>query len=724
MVKNPPLHVCRVQQPQASISRIHSLVHSMAILALFYYRVSILFDSTRDKPTLAWALIFASELLLSFIWLLNQAQRWRPVSRTAFPERLPADKELPAIDVFICTADPKREPTVEVMNTVLSAMSLDYPPEKLSVYLSDDGGSSLTLYAMQEALFFARSWLPFCRMYGVKTRCPKVYFSESEDGHSHSQSTEFMADRETIKSKYELFKDRVERARENEGIGYTSVTSDQNPSPLVEVIHVKSNVAMDMDQAEIPLLVYVSRENRPTHPHHFKAGALNVLLRVSGVLSNSPYILVLDCDMNCNDPTSARQAMCFLLDPKISHSLSFVQFPQNFYNISENDIYDCQLRSFIKILWPGYDGHRGPFLSGTGVYIKRKSLYGSPTPKDIDLIQLKQCFGPSNEFIASLCQIHQCNTIGNEDSSNVLQETRLLASCTYEKHTQWGEQARFILHCNGWTSVYCQPSRPAFLGSTTVSMNDIFIQQTRWNCGLLQVGFSRFCPLTYGTLRMSVLQSMCYGFLAFRSLFSIPLLCFATIPQLCLFNGIPIYPKVTDSWFIVFAFVFVSALCKHLSEVLLSGGSFRIWRNEQRIWMLRSVTVYFFGFLDVAMKWIGKRGTGFVPTSKVIDKEHIERYQMGKFDFQAPTMLLVPLIALVVLNMETFIGGVGRVIIETSYDKMFGQIFHTFFILTISYPVIEGMIQRKDRGRVPTSVTLLSVIFSIIFLSLGSVVLI
>ncbi|KAF8401838.1 hypothetical protein HHK36_012784 [Tetracentron sinense] len=689
MAENPPLHVCRVQQPQASISRIHSLVHSMAILALFYYRVSILFDSTRDKPTLAWALIFASEILLSFLWILNQANRWRPVSRTAFPERLPADKELPAIDVFICTADPKREPTVEVMNTVLSAMSLDYPPEKLSVYLSDDGGSSLTLYAMQEALFFARSWLPFCRMYGVKTRCPKVYFSESEDGHSHSQSTEFMADRETIK-----------------------------------VIHVKSNGAIDMDHAAMPLLVYVSREKRPTHPHHFKAGALNVLLRVSGVLSNSPYILVLDCDMNCNDPTSARQAMCFHLDPKISHSLSFVQFPQNFYNISENDIYDSQLRSLFKILWPGLDGHRGPILSGTGFYIKRKSLYGSPTPKDIDLIQLKQCFGPSNEFIASLRQIHRCNTIGNEDSSNVLQETRLLASCTYEKHTQWGEQARFILHCNGWTSVYCQPSRPAFLGSATVNFNDIFIQQTRWNCGLLQVGFSRFCPLTYGSSRMSVLQSMGYGFLAFRPLFSIPLLCFATIPQLCLFNGIPIYPKVSDSWFFVFAFVFVSAVCKHLSEALLSGGSFRIWWNEQRIWMLRSVTVYFFGFLDVAMKWIGKRGTGFVPTSKVIDKEHIERYQMGKFDFQAPTMLLVPLIALVVLNMETFIGGVGRVIIERSYDKMFGQIFLTFFILIISYPVIEGMIQRKDRGRVPTSVTLLSVIFSIIFLSLGSVILI
>jgi hypothetical protein len=33
-----------------------------------------------------------------------------------------------------------------------------------------------------------------------------------------------------------------------------------------------------VDQDKMPLLVYVSREKRPSHPHHFKAGALNVLV--------------------------------------------------------------------------------------------------------------------------------------------------------------------------------------------------------------------------------------------------------------------------------------------------------------------------------------------------------------------------------------------------------------------------------------------------------------
>ena len=72
-------------------------------------------------------------------------------------------------------------------------------------------------------------------------------------------------------------------------------------------------------------------------------------LRVSAIMSNSPYILVLDCDMYCNDPTSARQAMCFHLDPQISTSLAFVQFPQKYHNIGKDDIYDSQLRMYFKV---------------------------------------------------------------------------------------------------------------------------------------------------------------------------------------------------------------------------------------------------------------------------------------------------------------------------------------------------------------------------------------
>lgn len=87
------------------------------------------------------------------------------------------DSELPGLDIFVCTADPVAEPPALVISTVLSVMAYDYPPEKLSVYLSDDAGSELTFYALWEAAQFARHWLPFCRRHKVEPRSPAAYFS-------------------------------------------------------------------------------------------------------------------------------------------------------------------------------------------------------------------------------------------------------------------------------------------------------------------------------------------------------------------------------------------------------------------------------------------------------------------------------------------------------------------------------------------------------------------
>ena len=86
------------------------------------------------------------------------------------------EKILPGIDIFVCTADPTVEPPEMVINTVLSVMAYNYPPEKMSVYLSDDGGSDLTFYAMLEASRFAKHWLAFCHKFKVEPRSPNAYF--------------------------------------------------------------------------------------------------------------------------------------------------------------------------------------------------------------------------------------------------------------------------------------------------------------------------------------------------------------------------------------------------------------------------------------------------------------------------------------------------------------------------------------------------------------------
>ena len=314
----------------------------------------------------------------------------------------------------------------------------------------------------------------------------------------------------------------------------------------------------------------------------------------------------------------------------------------------------------------------------------------------------------------------------------------------------------FILQCKGWTSVYCNPSRAQFLGSGSANLNDLMIQGMRWSSGLIEVGFSKFCPLIYGPPRMSFLESMCYGELSFFPFYFLPLWCFATIPQLCLLNGIPLYPKVrththflhdlllhlivnkrfpsyiysshvslqvSSSYFVIFLFIFLSSLAKLLQEILFTGGSFLSWVNEQRIWMMKSVTFHLYGTLDGIMKRIGIKEASFVPSNKVEDDEQLKLYEMGKFGFQIPNVFLVPMVALIILNMASFVGGLVRVVFLGDWDNMFVQVFISFYILVINFPIIEGMIIRKDKGRVQPSVTLLSAMFSTIFLFVGSFIL-
>jgi hypothetical protein len=112
--------------------------------------------------------------------------------------------ELPVMDMFVTTADPKLEPPLVTVNTVLSLLAVEYPAHKLACYVSDDGCSPGTCYALREAVEFARLWVPFCKRYGIRVRAPSVYFY-SVGGAERSGLTkddEFLRDHESMKVSY------------------------------------------------------------------------------------------------------------------------------------------------------------------------------------------------------------------------------------------------------------------------------------------------------------------------------------------------------------------------------------------------------------------------------------------------------------------------------------------------------------------------------------------
>lgn len=141
--------------------------------------------------------------------------------------------------------------------------------------------------------------------------------------------------------------------------------------------------------------------------------------------------------------------------------------------------------------------------------------------------------------------------------------------------------------------------------------------------------------------------------------------------------------------------------------------------------MIKSVTSDFYGCVDAILSKLGMSEASFLPTSKVTDDEQVKRYEMGVFDFQAPTMLLAPLATIILVNIASLVGGVVRMVAMDNGDwkKMVGQISLSFYILIANYAIIEGMIIRKDKASIPSYVTLLSVVFSMIILSIGSIVL-
>nr|AKE81080.1 cellulose synthase 4.1 [Populus tomentosa] len=318
--------------------------------------------------------------------------------------------QLAAVDIFVSTVDPLKEPPLVTANTVLSILAVDYPVDKVSCYVSDDGAAMLTFEAISETSEFARKWVPFCKKYDIEPRAPEWYFAQKIDYLKDKVHPAFVKERRAMKREYEEFKVRVNglvsKAQKVPDEGW--VMQDGTPWPgnntrdhpgMIQVFLGHSG-GLDTEGNELPRLVYVSREKRPGFQHHKKAGAMNALVRVSAVLTNGPFLLNLDCDHYINNSRALREAMCFLMDPNLGRTVCYVQFPQRFDGIDRNDRYANRNTVFFDINLRGLDGIQGPVYVGTGCVFNRTALYGYEPPlkpKHKKPGFLSSCFGGSRK---------------------------------------------------------------------------------------------------------------------------------------------------------------------------------------------------------------------------------------------------------------------------------------------------------------------------------------
>ncbi|XP_008800063.2 cellulose synthase-like protein D2 [Phoenix dactylifera] len=441
----------KLKIPPAVLSPYRLLVFiRLVVLILFlWWRI------THQNPDAIWlwGMSVVCELWFAFSWLLDQLPKLCPVNRSVdlavLKEKFetpnaknPRGKsDLPGIDVFVSTADPEKEPVLVTANTILSILAADYPVEKLSCYVSDDGGALLTFEAMAEAASFANLWVPFCRKHDIEPRNPESYFNLKRDPYKNKIQPDFVKDRRRVKREYDEFKVRVnslpdsirrrsdayhareeikamKSQRENAGDdpveavkipkatwmadgshwpgtwinpspdhsrgGHSGIMQVMLKPPSEEPLYGNNDEDELLDFAEVdirlPLLVYVSREKRPGYDHNKKAGAMNALVRASAIMSNGPFILNLDCDHYIYNSKALREGMCFMMD-RGGDRICYVQFPQRFEGIDPSDRYANHNTVFFDVNMRALDGLQGPVYVGTGCLFRRIALYGFDPPR-------------------------------------------------------------------------------------------------------------------------------------------------------------------------------------------------------------------------------------------------------------------------------------------------------------------------------------------------------
>ncbi|KAJ8642046.1 hypothetical protein MRB53_018740 [Persea americana] len=622
------------QAPGRALFRLYFFMFATGIFSLFYYRLTHIPADHR----LLWLLVSLAEFWFAVMWLLQQSLRWNPTYHVTHPERLP--ENLPPVDVMVCTADPDREPPALVANTLLSLMAYDYDVSKLAFYLSDDGGSELTFHAAYQASIFASDWLPFCRKYNVEPRAPQAFFFSSENSVvDRGCRGTFQQDYSSVKEKFQEMQDRIrstledrkvpeETRRRHKGFNEwnTKVNPRDHPS-IVEVLLRGDGGDRDAEGKPMPTLVYVSREKRPGHPHNFKGGALNALNRVSAVMSNAPFILNVDCDMYSNNSQTLHHTMCFFLDPKESHRLAFVQFPQCFAGLTPNDLYANGLIRIFDIELHGMNIYNGPVYCGTGAIHRRESLNGRK-------------FTPN--FRPKWDQKPVCGE--QEKWSELEAKAKALTTCTSEHGKLWGKEMGLMYGC---------PVEDLFTG--------LALHSRAW---------------------------------------SLPILCYALLPPLAMANGVSLFPKASDPWFKVFAFLGIASHAYSLGELLLAKGTVKMWLNDTRMWMIRGVSSFLISILDTILKYLGISESGFEITSKVIDEEAVDRYKDEVMEFAVASPMFVPPTTLSLLNLYCFLRSTVLMIVQgepSVLDHMALQLILSGFISLISLPLYEASFLRRDK---------------------------
>ncbi|KAI3695460.1 hypothetical protein L1987_78457 [Smallanthus sonchifolius] len=703
-------------------ARFIELVILSFLLSLLVYRVISFKDQSHYIP---WLLALLCESWFTFIWILSMSTKWNQCTTKTYPDRLMKranEFEFPAVDVFVTTADPILEPCIITMNTVLSLLAVDYPAQKLALYLSDDACSPLTYYSLVETTNFAKLWVPFCKKYNIQVRAPFRYFT-SNSTLLDDDSLEFQREWKMMKNEYDDLYKKMELAsqrpftcdRNSDFADFCDVHRSDHPA-IIKVIS---------ENKGLPHVIYISREKNPKHHHYYKAGAMNVLARVSGIMTNAPLMLNVDCDMYANNPQVFLHAMCIIFGYKNDQDCGFIQVPQAFYDGLKDDPFGNQLANYYYLM-NGISAIQGPLYGGTNCFHRRKIIYGlsaNDKIKNGNIINedLHQVFGKSFELRETVAQIISGSNIKIENQktpSSLIEEAFYVAGCSYEYGTLWGKKVGWLygsaaedmltginIHGRGWKSVICSPDPPGFLGCAPPTYPSSLTQQKRWAIGLLEILFTDKNPLLL-TIKAKLWfrQALAYYWICLWGVRSIPEICYAFLPAYCIITGSHFLPKINERAFFIPVGVFMIFNVYVFWECKRLGVSLRTWWNLQRMGRVTTMTAWLFGFLSVMLKLMGLSKIVFEVTQKEHKSNDSDDKNDGRFMYDK-SPVIIPGIVVLLVNMIALVNSVLRLLkVNNSEIWMevlglgLGEMFCSVWMLLCFWEFLKGLFRNGKYG--------------------------
>ena len=129
------------------------------------------------------------------------------------------------------------------------------------------------------------------------------------------------------------------------------------------------------------------------------------------------------------------------------------------------------------------------------------------------------------------------------------------------------------------------------------------------------------------------------------------------------------------------------------------------------MWLFRRITSYLLAAIDTIRRMLGITESGFTLTTKVTDSQALERYKKGMMEFGSFSAMFVIIATVALLNLACMMLGVAKVLLHKgamSLGAMFVQAILCALIVAINFPVYEALFLRNDSGRLPASVSLVS----------------